>query len=59
MANRFTTFPESWWAYMPKPSKLLSDDLKALEAIVAAGGTPGGTEPTVTDLTSIYNTAKA
>ena len=38
MANRFTTFPESWWAYMPKPFKLLSDDLKALEAIVAAGG---------------------
>ena len=36
MANRFTTFPESWWAYMPKPFKLLSDDLKALEAIVAA-----------------------
>ena len=45
MANRFTTFPESWWAYMPKPFKLLSDDLKALEAIVAAGGsgTPAGT----------------
>lgn len=38
MANRFTTFPESWWALMPKPFKLLSDDLKALEAIVAAGG---------------------
>ncbi len=38
MANRFDTFPESWWALMPKPFKLLSDDLKALEAIVAAGG---------------------
>ena len=37
MANRFTTFPESWWAYTPKPFKLLSDDLKALEAIVGGG----------------------
>lgn len=38
MANRFTTFPESWWEYMPKPFKLLSDDLNALEAIYAPAG---------------------
>lgn len=55
--SRFNAIAKANWAWLGPAFKGLSDDLDALETSVAAGGAGG--EPTVADLTDVYNTAKA
>lgn len=50
------------WPYIGPAFQGIDMDLSALETSVAAlqaGGGGTGGEPTVTDLTTVYNTAKA
>ena len=55
--SRFNAIPKANWAWLGPAFKGLSDDLDALETSVAAGGAGG--EPTVTDLSAVYQQAKA
>ena len=47
------------WPYIGPAFVGIDLDLSALETSVAALQAGGGGEPTVTDLTTVYNTAKA
>lgn len=58
--SRYNLIQKAFWQYLGPAFKGLDADLEAVETAVAAGGgTGGGGEPTVTDLTTVYNTAKA
>ena len=58
--TRYNLIQKAFWQYLGPAYKGLDADLDAVEAAVAAGGgTGGGGEPTVTDLTTVYNEAKA
>ena len=54
--SRFNLIPRAHWIYLGPAYKGLSDDLDALETSVAEGGAGG--EPTVTDLSAVYQQAK-
>ena len=53
--SRYNLIQKAFWQCLGPALKGLDDDLEAVETAVAAGGG----EPTVTDLTTVYNTAKA
>ena len=59
--TRYNLIAKANWNWLGPAYKGLDADLEAVEAAVAAGGGTGGGggEPTVTDLTTVYNTAKA
>ena len=50
--KRYEYVAESLWAWLGPAFRGIDADLKTLE-------TSGGGEPAVTDLTAVYNTAKA
>lgn len=54
MADRFNTYPESYWDYMSKPLKLLSDDLKAVEVGGGGAGTASVMQTWTTPGTSTW-----
>ena len=58
--TRYNLIAKANWNWLGPAYKGLDADLAEVEAAVASGGgTGGGGEPTVTDLTTVYNTAKA
>ena len=57
--SRYNLIQKAFWQYLGPAYRGLDADLEAVESAVAAGGGTGGGEPTVTDLTTVYNTAKA
>ena len=54
--SRYNLVPKGYWDYLGPAYRGLDADVEALEVAVAAGG---GGEPAVTDLTTVYNAAKA
>ena len=57
-ASRYSLIQKAFWQYLGPAYRGLDADLDAVETAVASGGGGGG-EPTVTDLTTVYNEAKA
>ena len=55
--SRFTAISRENWQWLGPAFKGLSDDVDALETSVAEGGAGG--EPPVTDLSAVYQQAKA
>ena len=54
--SRYNLIPKGYWDYLGPAYRGLDADVEELEVAVAAGG---GGEPAVTDLTTVYNAAKA
>ena len=60
--SRYSLIQKAFWQYLGPAYRGLDADLDVVEAAVAAGGGTsggGGGEPTVNDLTTVYNEAKA
>lgn len=57
--TRYNLIAKANWNWLSPAYRGLDADLEAVEAAVAAGGGGTGSEPPVTDLTTVYNTAKA
>ena len=53
--SRYTLIQKPYWQRLGPAYRGLDADLEAVESAVA----DGGGEPTVTDLTTVYNAAKA